>query len=55
MIGAFFGAAILGMVQLGIVIAQWDSNWTYAFQGVILFAAVLLNTRDPQRAPQRAR
>jgi simple sugar transport system permease protein len=43
-IGTFFGAAMLGMVQLGIVDAQWDSNWTYTFQGAILFAAVLLNT-----------
>jgi simple sugar transport system permease protein len=42
-IGTFFGAAMLGMVQLGIVDAQWDSNWTYTFQGGILFAAVLLN------------
>ena len=47
-IGTFFGACILGMVQLGIVDAQWDSNWTYTFQGAILFAAVLLNTVDPQ-------
>ena len=37
-IGTFFGAAMLGMVQLGIIDAQWDSNWTYTFQGVILFA-----------------
>jgi simple sugar transport system permease protein len=43
-VGTFFGAAMLGMVQLGIVDAQWDSNWTYTFQGAILFAAVLLNT-----------
>src|SRR6184192_1406375 len=43
-IGTFFGAAMLGMVQLGIVDAQWDSNWTYTFQGAILFAAVMLNT-----------
>jgi simple sugar transport system permease protein len=43
-IGTFFGAAMLGMVQLGIIDAQWDSNWTYTFQGGILFAAVLLNT-----------
>jgi len=43
-IGTFFGAAMLGMVQLGIVDAQWDSNWTFTFQGAILFAAVLLNT-----------
>jgi simple sugar transport system permease protein len=43
-IGTFFGAAMLGMVQLGIIDAQWDSNWTFTFQGAILFAAVLLNT-----------
>src|SRR5438034_593132 len=42
-IGAFFGAAMLGMVQLGIIDARWDSNWTFTFQGGILFAAVLLN------------
>ena len=50
----FFGACILGMVQLGIVDSMWDSNWTYAFQGAILFAAVLLNTFVRSRA-QRAR
>ena len=49
-IGTFFGAAMLGMVQLGIVDAQWDSNWTYTFQGGILFAAVLLNTVVRSRA-----
>jgi simple sugar transport system permease protein len=53
-IGTFFGAAMLGMVQLGIVFAQWDSNWTYTFQGVILFLAVLLNTLIRNRA-QKAR
>src|SRR5437763_3356845 len=53
-IGAFFGAAMLGMVQLGIVDAQWDSNWTFTFQGGILFAAVLLNTLIRSRA-QKAR
>src|SRR6266702_4451615 len=53
-IGAFFGAAMLGMVQLGIVDAQWDSNWTYTFQGGILFAAVMLNTLIRSRA-QKAR
>jgi simple sugar transport system permease protein len=53
-IGTFFGAAMLGMVQLGIIDAQWDSNWTYTFQGGILFAAVLLNTVVRSRA-QRAR
>jgi simple sugar transport system permease protein len=53
-IGTFFGAAMLGMVQLGIIDAQWDSNWTYTFQGAILFAAVLLNTVVRARA-QKAR
>src|SRR5256714_7187885 len=42
-IGTFFGAAMLGMVQLGIVDSQWDSNWTFTFQGGILFAAVMLD------------
>ena len=53
-IGTFFGAAMLGMVQLGIVDAQWDSNWTFTFQGAILFAAVMLNTLIRSRA-QKAR
>jgi simple sugar transport system permease protein len=53
-IGTFFGAAMLGMVQLGIVDSQWDSNWTYTFQGAILFAAVLLNTFVRSRV-ERAR
>ncbi len=49
-IGTFFGACMLGMVQLGIIDSQWDSNWTYTFQGAILFAAVLLNTFVRSRA-----
>src|SRR4051794_14383264 len=53
-IGTFFGACILGMVQLGVIDAQWDSNWTYTFEGAILFAAVLLNTVIRNRA-QKAR
>jgi simple sugar transport system permease protein len=53
-IGTLFGAAMLGMVQLGIVDAQWDSNWTFTFQGAILFAAVMLNTFIRSRA-QKAR
>jgi simple sugar transport system permease protein len=53
-IGTLFGAAMLGMVQLGIIDAQWDSNWTFTFQGGILFAAVMLNTLIRSRA-QRAK
>jgi simple sugar transport system permease protein len=53
-VGTAFGAAMLGMVQLGIIDAQWDSNWTYTFQGAILFVAVILNTVIRVRA-QRVR
>ena len=53
-IGTFFGAAMLGMVQLGIIYAEWDSNWTYTFQGAILFAAVLLNTVIRSRGAEGA-
>ena len=49
-IGTFFGAAMLGMVQLGIIVAQWDSNWTYTFQGVILVRRRAAQHRDPQPA-----
>jgi simple sugar transport system permease protein len=49
-IGTSLGAAMLGMVQLGIIDAQWDSNWTYTFQGAILFLAVILNTVVRSRA-----
>lgn len=49
-VGACFGAAMLGMVSIGIIGAQWDSNWTYTFQGVILFLAVMLNTLIRGRA-----
>src|SRR5881409_193336 len=49
-IGTLFGAAMLGMVQLGVVDARWDSNWTFTFQGAILFAAVLLNLFVRSRA-----
>ncbi len=44
---AIFG---LGMAQVGIPFAGWDSNWTYTFVGAILFAAVLLNTVVRNRA-----
>ena len=49
-IGSAFGAAILGMASIGIILSQWDSNWVYAFQGVILMLAVMLNAaiRSPR-------
>jgi len=53
-IGAAFGAAILGMAQIGIISSGWDSNWVYFFEGVVLVAAVMLNTAIRRRA-ERAR
>jgi simple sugar transport system permease protein len=49
-IGAAFGAAILGMAGIGIILSQWDSNWVYAFQGAILMLAVMLNAAIRTRA-----
>jgi simple sugar transport system permease protein len=49
-IGAAFGAAIIGMAQIGIIDSGWDSNWVYFFEGVVLVAAVMLNTAIRRRA-----
>ena len=49
-VGATFGAAILGMASIGIILSQWDSNWVYAFQGVDPRAR-----RHAQRGHPRAR
>jgi len=53
-IGTAFGAAILGMAQIGIIDSNWDSNWVYFFEGVVLVSAVMLNTAIRRRA-ERAR
>ena len=49
-VGASFGAAILGMASIGIILAGWDSNWTYTFLGAILVLAVLMNALFRARA-----
>jgi simple sugar transport system permease protein len=49
-IGAALGALIYGMTYQGIVFAQWDNNWLKAFLGVMLLAAVLVNTYVRKRA-----
>jgi simple sugar transport system permease protein len=54
-IGASIGAAIIGIAQIGIIFAGWDSNWYYTFLGVILFAAVGLNTLVRRRAASARR
>jgi simple sugar transport system permease protein len=53
-VGTAFGAAIIGMAQIGIISSGWDSNWVYFFEGVVLVAAVMLNTAIRRRA-ERAR
>lgn len=49
-IGTSFGAAILGMASIGIILAGWDSNWTYTFLGAILVLAVFTNAFFRARA-----
>jgi simple sugar transport system permease protein len=49
-IGASIGASILGMAFIGIAKAGWNTDWTFLFQGLILFAAVLVNTYIGRRA-----
>ena len=49
-IGAAFGALIYGMVQQGIPQRGWDNDWLYAFLGVLLLGAVLVNNWVKTRA-----
>jgi simple sugar transport system permease protein len=51
-IGAALGALIYGMVGQGIVYAGWDSDWLYAFLGVMLLGAVMVNNYVKSRAEQ---
>ena len=43
-IGASIGAAIMGIADIGIPYALWDQDWRWTLIGVILLAAVLVNT-----------
>jgi simple sugar transport system permease protein len=49
-IGAALGACIIGMAFEGVIYAGWDSSWDFAFLGVILFVAVVVNTVIYRRA-----
>jgi simple sugar transport system permease protein len=53
-VGAALGACIIGMAFQGVIYAGWDSSWDFAFLGIVLFLAVLVNTVVYRRA-QRAR
>ena len=49
-IGASIGAAIMGIADIGIPYALWDQDWRWTFIGVILLAAVLVNTYIGKKA-----
>jgi simple sugar transport system permease protein len=49
-VGAAMGALIIGMTFIGIQFSGWNTDWRYLFLGVILFAAVLVNTYVRRRA-----
>jgi simple sugar transport system permease protein len=48
--GAAVGALIFGMVRVGITFAGWDTDWFFAFLGVMLLVAVLVNNFTRRRA-----
>jgi simple sugar transport system permease protein len=49
-IGASAGALIIGMTFIGIQFSGWNTDWRFLFLGVILLAAVLVNTYVRRRA-----
>jgi len=42
-IGAAIGALVFGMTRTGITFAGWETDWLFAFLGVMLMAAVFAN------------
>jgi simple sugar transport system permease protein len=52
-IGPVFGAFMFGMVQQGIVFANWNPDWFKAFLGVMLLGAVLINLYIQRTATRR--
>lgn len=54
-IGGALGAIVIGMAFEGVIYAGWDSSWDFAFLGVILLLAVVINTVIYQRATRARR
>jgi simple sugar transport system permease protein len=52
-IGPVFGAFMFGMVQQGIVYANWNPDWFKAFLGVMLLGAVMINLWVSRTATRR--
>ncbi|MEM7539710.1 MAG: ABC transporter permease [Chloroflexota bacterium] len=42
-IGAAIGALVFGMTRTGITFAGWETDWLFAFLGIMLLAAVFAN------------
>ncbi len=51
-IGASIGALIFGITRVGITFAGWDTDWYFAFLGVMLLVAVLLNDFTQKKAAE---
>ncbi|MDT0342933.1 ABC transporter permease [Streptomyces litchfieldiae] len=51
--GPFIGAFLFGMVQQGIVYADWDPDWFMFFLGAMLLLATLLNLYVRKQATRR--
>jgi simple sugar transport system permease protein len=49
-VGAAMGALIIGMTFIGIQFSGWNTDWRFLILGVILLAAVLVNTYVRRRA-----
>jgi simple sugar transport system permease protein len=44
-IGSFFGTFLMGMIRTGLIMSGAPAYWYRAFVGVILIAAVIVNTK----------
>jgi simple sugar transport system permease protein len=49
-VGAFFGALIFGVVQMGILFTGAPNDWFQVFLGLMLLTAVLFNSYIRRRA-----
>jgi simple sugar transport system permease protein len=52
-VGAAIGALIFGMANQGIVFARWNPDWFYAFLGVMLLLATIVNLSVKKQAAKR--
>jgi simple sugar transport system permease protein len=51
-VGPAIGALIFGMIRVGITFTGWPTDWFYAFLGVMLLLAVLVNTYVRKQAEE---